>query len=107
MDVSQVIEELGGHPRSDESENLQLLANEVIILRDKLGKAEDAEGRCERRLGNEIDARSAAERRATVAEGIIAGIDEAIARGKQEALAAGVPLRLPDKTDDRALASAS
>lgn len=97
LNVAEVVVSLGGHPRSDDSENVQLLANEVVILREKLKDAEDAEGRCERHLGRESEARKIAERRAGIAEGVMAVVERAVSDGKRDAVAAGAPLHLKDE----------
>lgn len=93
MDVGEIIKSLGGHPRSDESENLELLANEILILRQKLSDADDAEGRAERRLGKEIASREQAETRARIVEDALSTIAFKIASAKREALAKGAPIR--------------
>lgn len=100
LNISEVVQSLGGNPRSDEHANLELLANEIIILRQKLIDAQDAEGRCERRLGGEIEARGRAERRAEIAEGAISQISQAISRAEVEATAAGAPFTYLRRTPD-------
>lgn len=94
LDIENVVRELGGDPESDPAANLQLLANEIVIAREKLRLALEAEGRAERRAGKEAELRAAAERRVKAAEEALAGIEATIARAKRKAVEQGVPLRL-------------
>lgn len=94
--LADIVRELGGDPESTDSKNLQLLANEIIILREKIKQADDAEGRAERRLGKEIEARCSAESRASVAEDALTSIDSSIARAKRKALEVGAPMRIAE-----------
>lgn len=93
MNAIDLVRELGGDPDATEEQSLTLLGNEIIILRDRLARAQDAEGRAERRLGAEIDAHAAAERRAKVCERALAEIDYAVTDAKVSALRVGAPLR--------------
>lgn len=93
MDIAEIVSSLGGNPRSDDSENLALLANEILILRQKLKEADDSEGRCERRLGREKELRATAERRADHAEAALREIKSTIERRKVQATAAGSPFK--------------
>jgi hypothetical protein len=95
--IEDVVRELGGDPEATDAQNLQLLANEIVILREKLRLSEDAEVRAERHRGHELEARSSAEKRARIAERTLERIDSAIARAKHDALAAGTPMHLPDE----------
>lgn len=97
MMIEDVVRELGGDPEATEAQNLQLLANEIIILRERVRMAEDAEGRAERHIGQELEARSSAEKRARIAESALSNIDGVIARAKRDALAAGTPLHIRDE----------
>jgi hypothetical protein len=97
LNVSEVVNSLGGSPRSDEGENLQLLANEIIILREKLKQAEEAEVRAERRAGSESAARARAEKRADLGEDALDEIEAVIGRTKRKALASGTPMLLKDE----------
>lgn len=94
--ITDIVCELGGDPEATDVQNLQLLSNEIIILREKLDQARDAEGRAERRLGVEINKRIATEVRAVTAESALTVIDYEIARAKKKALENGAPLRIAE-----------
>lgn len=93
---ADIVRELGGDPEATDDQNLQILANEIIILREKVRQAEDGEGRAERRVGKEIEARSSAEAKASVAEDALAAIDSSVARAKRKALEVGAPMRIAE-----------
>jgi hypothetical protein len=97
LNVAEVVTSLGGNPRSDDPANLELLANEIVILRERLKRCEEAEGRAERHAGAEGEARARAEKRAELGEDALDQIDAIIGRTKRSALAAGAPMRLKDE----------
>lgn len=99
LDVAGVVSSLGGNPLSRAPENLELLANEILILRERVRDAERAEGQAERKLGKEAEAKRNAEIRADEAETALSSIDLAIGRAKRNSLARGAPMHLPDGSD--------
>ncbi len=96
LNVAEVVQSLGGNPRSDETANLQLLANEIIILRERIKLVVDAESRTERRVRTLQDALAQAEERAVIAEEALAEIDRRVLTAKLDGIKRGVPLNLPD-----------
>lgn len=94
--LQEIVTELGGDPEATDEQNLQLLANEIIILRDKVQRAEEAEGRAARRLGSESQARASAESRARIGENFMGAVERQIEDAKRRALANGTPLQGPE-----------
>ena len=99
--AADIVRELGGDPEGTEEQNLRLLSNEILIQRERIKQAEDAEARADRRAGRANALREAAEARAQKAEEALAEIDAAVAQAKRDAVAGGTPLHIPEAPDVR------
>lgn len=99
MSIERIIRELGHEPTDSETENFELVRNEIIILRDKLKQAEDEALRAERRLGKEMELRTISERKVRHAVGLLETIRRKIRDAERKALADGAPLFLERRSD--------